>query len=107
MGRNSHTRRTGDFYGLVDRAQFGGRELSAFGLYEKFYGNSLTAFFPSFAESEKTIELFRRHFGEKSEQFFIEKAELIMDGRFDLLGYINLHFGKDIDWHFEPISGTR
>ena len=96
-----------EFYGLIDRKQFGGREISAFDLYEKFYENSLTAFFPSFAEIEKTVELFSRHFGEKSARFVLEKAELIMDGRFDLLGYLNLHFGKDVDWHFEPLSQKR
>ena len=96
-----------DFYGLLDRSQFGKRNLSAFDIYEKFYENSQTAFFPSFAESDKTVELFRRHFGEESSEFFIEKAELIMDGRFDLLGYLNLPLGRDVDWHFEPISGKR
>lgn len=83
------------------------RKISAENLLEKFYENSLQTFFPSFAEREKTLELFRRYFGEKSARFFIEQAEAIIAGRFDLLGYINLDFGADVDWHLEPVSKKR
>lgn len=82
-------------------------KVSAENLLEKFYENSLQTFFPSFAESEKTLELFRRHFGEKSARFFIEQADALLAGRFDLLGYINLDFGADVDWHYEPVSKKR
>ena len=37
----------------------------------------------------------------------IEKAEKIVAGKFDLLGYENLDFGAEIDWHLEPLSGKR
>ena len=30
-----------------------------------------------------------------------------MDGKFDLLGFLNLDFGTAVDWHFEPISGKH
>ena len=83
------------------------KNISAENLRENFYQNSLSSFFPSFAEKEKTLELFRRHFGEKSARFFIEQADAITTGKFDLLGFINLDFGADVDWHFEPVSKKR
>ena len=37
----------------------------------------------------------------------IAKADRIISGKFDLLGFKDLSFGDPIDWHFEPISGKR
>ncbi|MGI9056363.1 MAG: alginate lyase family protein [Pyrinomonadaceae bacterium] len=96
-----------EFLKLLDKSAFGTKSVSAEILYEKFYENSLVSFFSSFAEKEKTLELFRHHFGEKSARYFIEKADEIIKGRFDLLGYINLDFGAEVDWHLEPVSGKR
>ncbi len=83
------------------------KPVSAENLFEKFFENSLVSFFPSFAEREKTLELFRHHFGEKSARYFIEKADAIIEGKFDLLGFVGLDFGKDVDWHLEPVSGKH
>ncbi len=33
------------------------------------------------------------------------RAEKILERRFDLLGYENLDFGREIDWSLEPVSG--
>ncbi len=96
-----------EFYSLLDENYFNNQKISSDVLLEKFYQNSLVSFFPSFAEKYKTLELFRRHFGEKSARYFIEKAERIVEGKFDLLGYKDLDFGAAVDWHFEPISGKR
>lgn len=96
-----------EFYKLLKKDFFQGKNTSAENLLEKFYENSLQTFFPTFAEREKTLELFRRHFGEKSARFFIEQADAIVEGRFDLLGYINLDFGADVDWHLEPVAKKR
>jgi hypothetical protein len=96
-----------EFYSLLDENYFGGQKISADVLLEKFYQNSFVSFFPSFAEKDKTLELFHRHFGEKSARYFIEKAERVVEGKFDLLGYKNLDFGVAVDWHFEPVSGKR
>lgn len=96
-----------EFYSLLDKTYFNGEKITAEILLETFYRNSLTSFFPSFAEKDKTLELFRRFFGEKSARFFIEKAERIVEGKFDLLGYLDLDFGAAVDWHYEPVSGKR
>ena len=96
-----------EFYALLDKSVFGAEFITPEMLYHKFYENSLNAFFPSFAEKDKTLELFRRFFGDQSAHVFIEKAEQIIEGRFDLLGYKNLHFGAEIDWHFEPVANKR
>lgn len=34
-------------------------------------------------------------------------ADEICRGRFDLLGYRQLSFGDPVDWHLDPVSGTR
>lgn len=38
----------------------------------------------------------------------IRSADRILEGKFDLLGYEGLDFGKPLpDWHFDPVSGKR
>ncbi len=37
----------------------------------------------------------------------LEHADQICLHRFNLLGYENLDYGKDIDWHFDAVSGKR
>jgi hypothetical protein len=37
----------------------------------------------------------------------IDRADHIIEGRFDLLGLRGLSFGKPIDWHLEPTSEKR
>jgi len=34
-------------------------------------------------------------------------ARRFAEGRFDLLGYVELDFGGPIDWHLDPVSGRR
>lgn len=92
---------------LFDKKQFSKREISARDIFDKFYENAEFSFFPAFRNKETTLDTFRKHFGEKSARFFIEKAGKILDGRFDLLGLLNLNFGKDVDWHLEPLSKKR
>ncbi|MDQ3180073.1 MAG: hypothetical protein M3Q33_06090 [Acidobacteriota bacterium] len=89
---------------LLENSHFGQAKITAEILLDKFYENSQSSFFQSFHQKEKTLEIFRHNFGEKSARFFIEKAENLIEGRFDLLGYQNLDFGKTVDWHFEPVS---
>ena len=96
-----------EFLQLIDASHFGDQEPTAETLFTKFCENSQFGFFPAFREKEKTLKTFRSVFGDKSARFFIEKAERLIDGKFDLLGYENLDFGKDVDWHLEPIAGKR
>jgi glycosyltransferase involved in cell wall biosynthesis len=37
----------------------------------------------------------------------VSKADRIMEGRFDLLGYRDLQFGTPIDWNLDPVAGRR
>jgi hypothetical protein len=37
----------------------------------------------------------------------INRAERISQHRFDLLGYKDLEYGKEIDWHADPVHGKR
>ena len=89
---------------LLEKSHFIQKKITAEVLFDKFYENSQSSFFQTFRNKEKTLSIFRRNFGEKSARFFIEKAENLVEGRFDLLGYQNLNFGKKVDWHFEPVS---
>jgi hypothetical protein len=43
----------------------------------------------------------------ESRDAILGAAESILEGRFDLLGYRGLWFGRPIDWHREPLSGRR
>ena len=96
-----------EFRGLLDKNRFDKLEYSTVNLRRAFDENSARAFFPSFREREKTLEIYRRRFGEKSARYFIEKAEKAVAGKFDLLGLLNLNFGADVDWHLEPLSKKR
>jgi hypothetical protein len=91
---------------LIDKSYFNGEEISQDTLFSKFYENSGKSFFPSFRNKEKTIELFRQ-FDEKAIVHIIEKADRVTQGKFDLLGYLNLDFGSSFDWHYEPVSGKH
>lgn len=96
-----------ELFRLFEKSAFGKTEISPESSLKKFYESGEFCFFPAFRQKETTIEIFRSLFGEKSALFFIEKAEKILGGKFDLLGFLNLDFGKEVDWHFEPISKKR
>lgn len=101
-----------EFVQLLDKSffksgNFGEGKIKAQHFLDKFYQNARHAFFPAFNEKEKTLEAFRRRFGEKSASFFVEKAKSVTEGKFDLLGFKNLSFGNDINWHLDPISGKQ
>lgn len=37
----------------------------------------------------------------------VSRAGALSSGRFDLLGYGELSFGEPVDWHLDPVAGTR
>ena len=92
---------------LVDKSFLGREKITAEKLFEQFFAEAEYTFFPAFRQREKTLEVFRHEFGEKSARFFIEQAEKAIEGKFDLLGFQNLDFGAEVDWHFEPVSGKH
>ncbi len=89
---------------LMDSDYFDSRAFTPQMFFDKFYETSKTNFFPSFSNKEKIKESFINNFGEDAKSHFVEKANKILDGKFDLLGYLNLDFGEPVDWHYEPIS---
>ncbi len=96
-----------EFARLLDVSFLGTGKIEPEKLFEQFFAESEYTFFPAFRQKEKTLEIFRSEFGEKSARFFIEKAEKAVAGKFDLLGFQNLDFGAEVDWHYEPISGKN
>lgn len=91
---------------LIDAAKFGSAPIISETLWQKFYKNGETGFFPAFADLEQTSASFRSTFGESADSF-IEAAEEILEGRIDLLAFKNLYVGTQIDWHREPLSSKR
>ena len=95
----------GEFKKSVDAEQFGRSPIIAESLWQKFYKNADEHFFRSFVGD--TAANFRSIAGSEICDTFISKAELICDGRFDLLAFKNLFVGTEVDWHLEPVSGIR
>ncbi len=93
-----------ELHHLIDLSTFEDKNLTPQIIFDKFYETSQSTFFPSFFAKDKTVESFSDNFGDDAVKFFIEKANKILDGRFDLLGFKNLNFGETVDWHYEPIA---
>jgi hypothetical protein len=64
-------------------------------------------FFAAFNNREETVKELRRRFGNESEERAIQRAERILSGRFNLLGFSDLSFGNPVDWHLEPVAQRR
>lgn len=96
-----------EFAQLLNRAAFGKGKITPDILVERFYELSTERFFPAFNDPRRTVEIFRRRFKGRPVANVIERTEKIIDGKFDLLGFLNLDFGTAIDWHFEPVSGKH
>ncbi len=58
------------------------------------------------AEVPSLCAALKRHFPSQSEDIVL-RAEKICRHRFDLLGYQNLDYGTDIDWHCDVVHGKR
>lgn len=96
-----------ELIGLIDKSFLRLEKITSEKLFEQFFAEAEHNFFSAFRQKDRTLEVFRREFGEKSARFFIEKAEKAIEGKFDLLGYESLDFGTAVDWHFEPVSGKH
>lgn len=96
-----------DFLTLIEPSFFGDNAPTAEDLLAKFAEDAEYNFFPAFRQKELTTETFQTLFGTTEAERIIEKAEKIVAGKFDLLGYENLEFGAPVEWHFEPLSGKR
>ena len=93
-----------------DRTFLGLFEAEGFVNFEallKHFRSREPVFYFSLHDREATVASFHLNFAD-AESKIIEAAEKISDGKFDLLGYKDLDFGRPIpDWFFEPVAGKR
>src|SRR5580658_7234265 len=61
-------------------------------------------FFFEANEIPRLCALLREHFSAETEEI-IARAERVCDHRFDLLGYRDLDYGREIDWHCDQVHG--
>ena len=62
-------------------------------------------FFAGAAEEETAARVAREAPGDRGA--VLAAAEAACRGRFDLLGYQDLDFGRPVDWHLDPLTGRR
>jgi hypothetical protein len=94
------------FRKLFDASRLDGGRVSDESLLAHFRAQRESQFFAGFSERDATVAELRRRFP-KEEAAVIERAARAGEGRFDLLGFKDLHFGATPDWHLEPVSGRR
>jgi hypothetical protein len=75
-------------------------------LVEHFRSRTQPVFFGAFHHPKMTIAEFQKHWPESATEI-VERANQIVRGSFDLLGFRDLSFGTPPDWHLEPIAGKR
>lgn len=92
-----------DFDQLINGDALGGESITAENLYEKFYEDASFNFFAAFRQKDEITEIYRRRFAESAKKT-VERAEKIVSGKFDLLGFENLDFGAPVNWHYEPLA---
>ena len=63
-------------------------------------------FFFEPADLPALVSLLRERLPEECEAIVTE-AERILQHRFDLLGYTDIEYGKEIDWHLDAVHGKR
>ncbi len=96
-----------EFVGLIDMSRFGTAPIIAESLWLRFYKNADSHFFKSFLRPDVSVAAFNAVFGVETSDHFVDAADNIIEGRFDLLGLKNVFVGTEIDWHREPVSGKR
>src|SRR5262245_55969017 len=63
-------------------------------------------FFTAVRCRDQVVSIIDRRFPDHRAEI-IDRADRAIEGRFDLLGFKDLSFGKTIDWRLEPVSGKR
>ena len=94
-------------FSLMDKAKFDQSRLSPQTLLDHFRTRTQARFFAAFDDKEETTEALRERIDGRGREIVIEKAERIIEGRFDLLGHRGLSFGQPPDWHLEPVAQLR
>lgn len=67
---------------------------------------SAGAFFFGHGQIDEILVLLRQRVPHQAEQI-IAKAERVLSHRFDLLGFNELDYGKQVDWHLDAAHGKR
>jgi hypothetical protein len=94
------------FFRLLDPSRTDGELKNAVDWLGHFRRRAAPRFFAGLCEEEQTRAALRTRFdGEAAAT--IERAERILEGRFDLLGLRDLGFGSPVDWHLEPLTRVR
>lgn len=101
----------GEFSQLLDPAKIGDGGAAAVpspaALLEHFRARQTPHFFPAFNQKAGTIATLRERFGGPALATLLKRAQKLVDGEFDLLGYNGLSFGEPIDWQLEPVGGKK
>lgn len=69
-------------------------------------GPSAAQFFFGADEVANILTLLQQRLPQECQRI-VDRAERICAHRFDLLGYENLDYGKEIDWHLDRVHGKR
>lgn len=97
-----------EFVKRIDAGYFGRSPIIAESLWQRFFENGEKVFFPSVAARGNSIADISSILDRSDVRaHIIDKADRILSGRFDILGYRNVYVGSDIDWHRDPISQKR
>src|SRR5690242_14677045 len=90
----------------IDPARVAPAGLSAEGLLDHFRRRRSPVLTAAFTDPDGTRAALLRRWPEAGRALG-RRAEAMAAGRFDLLGRRGLDFGRPIDWHRDPVSGTR
>jgi hypothetical protein len=93
------------FLQLLDKQFFSSSKITSEVLRYEILDSFEFTFFASFREKDAVLERLSNNVDNK--KIFLEKAKKIVNGRFDLLGFQNLDFGENVNWHYEPLSGKQ
>ena len=73
---------------------------------EHFRSRSHPRFFGAFDDPATTLASLRITWPH-AESSLLQRANRVLEGKFDLLGFTELNFGTPVDWHLEPQSEKR
>ncbi len=79
---------------------------SAAEIHSYFRSRATSDFFAGLSDRQNTLSLLAARWPHASARI-VDKAERIINGKFDLLGLRDLNFGEPLDWHLEPLAGKR
>ncbi len=89
------------------------RDAALYRLGKRFEGDAplatpaaLAHFFFAPSELADRLALYRSRFPEEA-QALLTRADRICRHRFDLLGYEDIDYGSEIDWHLDAVNGRR